>query len=87
MAPSTNSFKHLIEVDSAILRYSSRASAGVPYANWRIADVHFCNGDSPSRSRASFLCVNSGDHSPSACTICSERGLLIRNLLRNTFFL
>ena len=53
MIPLQNLRKHSNVVLLPILMYSSTASAATPYANIRIAVVHFANGDIPSLLAAS----------------------------------
>lgn len=77
-------WRHSLAVDSPIWMYSSTASEGKPYASMRSAAHTFYRGPSPGMPVASTLCVKYVSCCWSPCKIRRNRGLLMRNLLRNT---
>ena len=83
MVPSAKCSKHNNDVLSPIQRYSSTASAAIPYASIRIAAVDFCSAEKPSLPVASLLCLKYGTSLENFSTIRMNNGLFILNRRQN----
>ena len=80
--PAVNLCKHFRAVDSPRRIYSSTESAAAPYANCRIAAVHFCRGVRLVRPVQSSVSQKYGISVEKRFTIRRNKLLFIRNRRR-----